>query len=54
MFLVVFTLFSFLLMNIVKAALITNFKLLQAFKQRRVISHSAVIHGSALTLAGRR
>ena len=29
MFLVVFTLFSFLLMNIVKAALITNFKLLE-------------------------
>ena len=29
MFLVVFTLFSFLLMNIVKAALISNFKLLE-------------------------
>ena len=29
MFLIVFTLFSFLLMNIVKAALITNFKLLE-------------------------
>ena len=29
MFLVVFTLFSFLVMNIIKAALITNFKLLE-------------------------